>query len=188
MTATRHPSNAWRILFSVLGFTVLIAICARIAIPFYPVPITLQTWAVLLGGAVLGPRWGAASVVVYIAVAALGFPVLANGSGGFAAVTGASAGYLIAFPAAAFIAGWAAEQRRLDRPLSGFCILLAAHVLTLATGVVWLILSAGLEPMRAIQVGAAPYLIGTVVKSVLVLAALWLWTRWGARGGARGCG
>lgn len=180
MTATRPPSSAWRILFSVLGFTVLIAVCARIAIPFYPVPITLQTWAVLLAGAVLGPRWGTVSVVAYIALAALGFPVLANGSGGFGAVTGASAGYLIAFPAVAFIAGWAAEQGRLDRPLSGFFILLTAHVLTLVTGVVWLILSAGLDPMRAIQVGAVPYLIGAIVKSVLVLAALWLWRRWGA--------
>lgn len=182
MSATRRTL---RILFAGLGFTVLIAICARISIPFYPAPITLQTWAVLLAGAVLGPRWGTTSVVAYIALAALGFPVLANGSGGFAAVTGASAGYLIAFPAAAFIAGWAAEQERLDRPLSGFCILLAAHLLTLATGVVWLILSAGLDPTRAIQVGAAPYLIGAVVKSVLVLAALWLWSRWSERRIAR---
>lgn len=173
----RPRGRLWRKLAGLLGFTLLIAVCAQIAIPFYPVAITMQTWAVLLAGAVLGPRWGTASVVVYIALGAAGLPVLANGAGGLAAVASASAGYLIAFPAAAFIAGCAANGGALERPASGLVILLAAHLLTLATGVGWLILSVGLDPTRAVQIGAAPYLIGAVVKSVLVLAALWVWRR-----------
>lgn len=177
MIETRPPFSLWRSVTAVLGFTLLIAVCAQIAIPFYPVAITMQTWAVLMAGALLGARQGTASVVLYIMLGAAGLPVLANGAGGFAAVAGASAGYLIAFPAVAFIAGWAAEQGRLDRPASSFAILLAAHLLTLATGVGWLILSAGLDPARAVQVGAVPYLIGAVVKSALVLAALWGWRR-----------
>lgn len=177
MTATRPTPSLWRRATAVLGFTASIALCAQIAIPFYPVAITLQTWAVLLAGAVLGARWGTASVVLYIVLAAAGLPVLANGAGGLASVAGASAGYLIGFPAAAFIAGWAAEQGRLDRPASGFAILLAAQLLTLAAGAGWLILSVGLDPARAVQVGAVPYLIGAVIKSALVLAVLWGWRR-----------
>jgi biotin transport system substrate-specific component len=86
MTATRpsigpnkRPAGRpWRKLAGLLGFTLLICVCAQIAIPFYPVAITMQTWAVLLVGAVLGPRWGTASVVVYIALGGAGVPVLAN--------------------------------------------------------------------------------------------------------------
>lgn len=177
MTATRRTPGLWRLVLATLGFTVLMTVCARIAIPFYPVAITLQTWAVLVSGAILGPRWGTASVALYLALAAAGLPVLANGGGGLAAVTGASAGYLIGFPAAAFLTGWAAEQGRLDRPLSGFVILLLAHALTLVTGVAWLIISVGLDPSRAVTVGALPYLIGAVVKSGLVLVTLWAWRR-----------
>lgn len=181
MTATRNTPAFRRlsgpILASVASFAVLIAVCAQIAIPFYPVPITMQTWAVLLAGAMLGARGGTTSVVLYLGLAVAGLPVLANGAGGFAAATGASAGYLIGFPAAAFIAGWASEQGRLDRAGSGLVVLLAAHALTLATGVGWLIVSVGLDPVRALEVGALPFLIGAVVKSALVLVGLRVWRR-----------
>ena len=181
MTATRNTPAFRRlpepILAFVLGGAILIAVCAQIAIPFYPVPITMQTWAVLLAGAVLGARWGTTSVVLYLGLAIAGLPVLANGAGGFAAATGASAGYLIGFPAAAFIAGWGSEQGLLDRAGPGLAILLAAHALTLATGVGWLIVSVGLDPARAVEVGALPFLVGAVVKSALVLIVLRLWRR-----------
>jgi len=181
MTATRDTTAFRRlpgpILASVVGFSILIAVCAQIAIPFYPVPITMQTWAVLVAGAMLGSRWGTASVVFYLGLAVVGLPVLANGAGGFAAATGASAGYLIGFPAAAFIAGWAAEQGRLDRAPPGLAILLAAHAVTLATGVGWLSVSVGLDPVRAIEVGALPFLIGAMMKSALVLVVLRIWRR-----------
>ncbi|CAN5125984.1 biotin transporter BioY [soil metagenome] len=182
MTEARHSDPLWRSVLMILGFVGLIAICARIAIPFYPVPITLQTWAVLVTGALSGPRRGVGAVALYLAMAAVGLPVLANGAGGLSAVTGGTAGYLIAFPAAAFIAGWAAEQGRLGVSLQGFVILLIAHAVTLALGVAWLILSIGLDPIRAVQVGATPFLIGAVIKSGLVLATLWIWRRWRARG------
>ncbi|CAN5228150.1 biotin transporter BioY [soil metagenome] len=177
MTEARHTDPLWRSLLMILGFVGLIAMCARIAIPFYPVPITLQTGAVLLAGALSGPRRGVAAVVLYLALAAAGLPVLANGAGGLAAMTGGTAGYLIAFPACAFIAGWAAEQGRLDAVVQGFVILLIAHAVTLALGVAWLILSVGLDPARAVEVGATPFLIGAVIKSALVLATLWIWRR-----------
>lgn len=178
MTTSRTASPPWDVWFRITataGFTLLIAVAAQIAIPLYPVPMTMQTWAVLLAGAVLGPRWGVASVVLYLALALAGLPVLSNGSGGMVAATGGSAGYLMGFPAAAFLIGWAREQGGMERPLPGFAILLLAHALILACGTGWLILSIGLDPGRAMQVGATPFLIGAVVKSVLVLGTLWLW-------------
>lgn len=181
MVQARRPERPrpalWRSLAEILAFVVLIALCAQVAIPFYPVPITMQTWAVLVAGAVLGSRRGVVAVLVYLAAGAAGAPVLANGAGGLASVTGGTAGYLIAFPAAAFISGWAAEQGRLKAAGQGFAILLLAHAVTLILGVAWLILSVGLDPARAVEVGATPFLIGAVVKSALVLATLELWRR-----------
>ncbi|WGM46353.1 Biotin transporter BioY2 [Brevundimonas sp. NIBR10] len=180
MTTSRSfnaPRSVWLMMSGTVGFALLIAVAAQIAIPLYPVPMTMQTWAVLLAGAVLGPRWGVASVVLYLALAMAGLPVLANGAGGMIAATGGSAGYLMGFPAAAFLIGWAREQGGLERPLPGFAILLLAHALILACGTGWLILSIGLDPGRAVQVGATPFLIGALVKAVLVLATLWLLRR-----------
>ncbi len=180
MTTSRtsnSPRDVWLRIVATVGFVLLIAVAAQIAIPLYPLPMTMQTWAVLLAGAVLGPRWGVASVVLYLALAMAGLPVLANGAGGMIAATGGSAGYLIAFPAAAFLIGWAREQGGMDRPLPGFTVLLLAHALILACGTGWLILSIGLDSGRAVQVGATPFLIGAMVKSGLVLATLALW-RW----------
>ncbi len=180
MTTSRNPSpsrTVWSRIAATVGFALLIAVAAQVAIPLYPVPMTMQTWAVLLAGAVLGPRWGVAAVVLYLALALAGLPVLSNGAGGMVAATGGSAGYLMAFPAAAFMVGWATEQGGMDRPLPGLAVLLLAHALILACGTGWLILSIGLDPGRAVQVGATPFLIGAVVKSLLVLAVLWLWRR-----------
>ena len=175
--ASSSPQDVWLRIAATVGFVLLIAVAAQIAIPLYPVPMTMQTWAVLLAGAVLGPRWSVASVVLYLALAMAGLPVLANGAGGMVAATGGSAGYLMGFPAAAFLVGWATEQGGMDRPLPGFAILLLAHALILACGTGWLILSIGLDPGRAVQVGATPFLIGAMVKSGLVLATLALWRR-----------
>ena len=180
MTTSRSfnaSRSVWLMMSGTVGFALLIAVAAQIAIPLYSVPMTMQTWAVLLAGAVLGPRWGVASVVLYLALAMAGLPVLANGAGGMIAATGGSAGYLMGFPAAAFLIGWAREQGGLERPLPGFAILLLAHALILACGTGWLILSIGLDPGRAVQVGATPFLIGAVVKTGLVLATLALWRR-----------
>lgn len=180
MTTSHKPGRCpavRRTIVATLGFALLIALAAQVSIPLYPVPMTLQTAAVLLAGGVLGARWGTAAVVLYLALAVAGLPVLADGAGGFRAASGGTAGYLIAFPAAAFVTGWAAERGWLTRVLPGMTVLVGAHLLTLALGVTWLILSVGLDPLRAVDVGATPFLIGAVLKSGLVLAALWAWRR-----------
>ena len=107
----RLPSR----LAAVAGFALLIALCARLTVPMVPVPMTMQTWAVLLAGVALGPRRGGAAVLLYLALALVGLPVLSDGASGSGPFTGPTAGYLIAFPLAAGLAGVLAEGGRLRR-------------------------------------------------------------------------
>src|SRR5256886_14298837 len=89
----------------VIGFSLLTALAAQIVIPIGPVPITGQTFAVLLTGALLGSRLGALAMIAYLIEGASGLPFFALGHFGLATLLGPSGGYLIAFPAAAFITG-----------------------------------------------------------------------------------
>lgn len=146
-------------------FAALTALGAQISIPMAPVPMTLQSLAVVLAGGVLGARWGSASMAVYLVAAAAGLPVLAEGRGGLPAVMGLTAGYLAAFPLAAWAVGYAARRGGLARPGAGILILAAAHLLILGIGAGWLALEVG--GMRALEGGFTPFLIGAVAKSVL---------------------
>ncbi len=96
----------------ILGASLLIALSARIAVPvpFSPAPITGQTLAVLLVGALLGSRRGALSVLAYLAEGAMGLPVFAGGGAGILWLLGPTGGYLFGFIAAAFVTGWLAER------------------------------------------------------------------------------
>lgn len=178
MTASRRSTSRrsplWLTALIALCFAGLIAVCAQAAFPFYPVAITLQTFAVLLAGALLGARGGVLAVLAYLAAAALGSPVLSGGAGGLSAMTGANAGYLAGFVLAVLLTGWASDRGELKRAGRGLALLLVAHALILAAGVAWLVFRMDMAPLRAFEVGAVPYLIGAVVKSVLVLACLWL--------------
>lgn len=91
----------------VATFAALLAVCSLLSVQLaaVPVPITLQTFAVLLAGAVLGPRLGPLAVLLHLAVGLAGFPVLAGAKGGLAVLAGPSAGYLAAFPLAALVTG-----------------------------------------------------------------------------------
>ena len=90
----------------VSAFTILTAVGAQVSIPTWPVPITLQTFFVLLSGAFLGARKGCASQLAYLTAGAAGLPVFANGSGSFLHLMGPTGGYLLAFPAASFLIGF----------------------------------------------------------------------------------
>lgn len=86
----------------------------RIPLPFTPVPITLQTLMVLLSGAMLGPVYGALSMIVYLLLGAIGLPVFAGGSSGVAALFGPSGGYLFSYPVAAFVIGYMMQKKKLN--------------------------------------------------------------------------
>lgn len=157
-----------RRLFAVAGFVVLMALCARLTVPMVPVPMTLQTFAVLLAGAVLGGGRGAVAVLLYLGLAALGLPVLSDGTGGWSRFVGPTAGYLVAFPLAAFIAGVLAQRAVFRRPVAGVALMIGAHLLILGLGSAWLATRIG--PGPALAAGFTPFLIGAGVKSVAVVA------------------
>ena len=90
----------------------VLTVSARLSVPFYPVPLTMQTLAVLLVGGLLGPMLGASAVASYLAIGAMGAPVFASGLGGFAIFAGPTGGYLVGFLPAAFLMGLAVRWAR----------------------------------------------------------------------------
>lgn len=157
--------TARRALAAVAG-VVLTALAARVAVPVpgSPVPFSLQVLAVLLTGVALGPRLGATSMGAYLAAGAAGLPVFAAG-GGLPYLLGPTGGYLLAFPAGAAVAGWAARD---GSGLARRALGLAAAVLVIhAGGAGWLVASLGAE--EALARGSVPFLLLDGVKAALVL-------------------
>jgi biotin transport system substrate-specific component len=149
----------------VVGFSLLTALLAqvRIPLPFTPVPITGETFAVLLSGVVLGARRGFLSQVVYLAAGATGLLAFAGG-----ALVGPTAGYLWCFPVAAFVAGWLVERDVARRSLTLAAALLLADACILAGGTLWLRALLGVSLREAALLGAAPFVAGDLLKIVLL--------------------
>lgn len=164
----------------VLAGTVVIAISAQIAVPFFPVPMTLQTAAVLAVGMVLGARLGALTVVAYLAEGAMGLPVFA-GFRSTAALAGPTAGFLVGFVGMAWLAGLATD-RGLRHPAALAGVALAASALLYVPGLLWPLAVAplagieagwaGMAPGATLAAFATPYLLGDAVKAVLVALAV----------------
>jgi biotin transport system substrate-specific component len=158
----------------VVAFSLVTAVCAQFSIhvPFSPVPITGQTFAVLLSGAVLGWRRGFLSQVAYLAEGAAGFPVFADGGGSALHLVGPSGGYLLCFPLAAALVGYLVEQgaARSIWKLAG--ALVSADMLILLSGSTWLRLLFRVPFAQAWLLGFYPFLIADIAKVVLVGGAL----------------
>lgn len=151
--------------------TAVLTASSWVAVPMYPVPMTMQTFAVTLVGALFGWRLGAVTVLAWLAQAAAGLPVLAGGSGGLAAFAGPTAGYLMAFPLAAALTGYLAEQGWTGHRIAlSFAAMVAGNALILAIGGAWLAGLIGLE--AALAAGVTPFLLGALLKSALGAAAL----------------
>ena len=163
----------------VLAGSLLMALCAQIVIPLQPVPITGQTFGVLLLGAALGSKRGAAAMLAYIAEGALGLPFFAGGASGLAILTGTTAGYLVGFVIAAFVIGLLAE-RGLERSLRTSLVpFLVGTVIIYTFGVGWLAIVLG-DVGKAIALGMLPFLFGDALKLIaaaLVLPAAWKFIR-----------
>ena len=162
----------------VLAFSLFTAILARLEIPLKPVPITGQTFAVLLTGALLGSRLGAAAMLGYVAEGSAGLPVFAGGTHGPAVLSGPTGGYLVGFVAAAFVVGWLAE-RGWDRDIPhAVAAMIAGEVSIYLFGLAWL---AHFVPVsQLLAAGLLPFIAGDTVK--LVAAALALPAGWKLRG------
>ena len=147
----------------------------KITLPFTPVPLTGQTFAVLLVAAALGSKRGAASMTFYIALGAFGMPVFAGGASGMTYLSGATLGYLIGFMLAAYVVGLLAE-RGLERSVRTSIIpFFVGTVIIYACGVTWLAIILG-SFSKAFAAGLVPFLIGDAIKLVaasLALPAAW---------------
>lgn len=154
----------------VLAGSVGIALSAQIAIPLMPVPVTGQTFAVLLVGALLGSRLGAAAVLAYLAEGAIGLPVFSGFAGSAAHLFGPTGGYLAAFLPAAWIVGTLCERGWDRRTLTAALAMTIGTAVILMGGVSWLAAFTGVE--KALTLGLYPFLIGAVIKIALAALAL----------------
>ena len=157
------------VLLVVLG-SVLLTASAKIQVPFYPVPMTLQTLAVLVLSAAYGWRLATATLAAYVLEGAAGLPVFAGAGAGPAYLLGPTGGFVLGFLAAAAFVGWFAE-RGWDRPLARLAALMVVgHALVFAFGLAWLAWLVG--PARAWTLGAEPFLLATLVKTALAVALM----------------
>ena len=157
----------------VLAGSIALAISAKVQVPFYPVPMTMQTLVVLVIGATFGLRLGLATIGLYLLEGLIGLPVFATGAGP-AYMTGPTGGYLAGFAAAVAVMGLGAA-RGYDRSFTGaFALMTLGHLIILALGWAWLSTLVGAE--KAFVVGVMPFAWATVFKTLLaagLVPALW---------------
>lgn len=160
----------WRKAAAIIIFAAITALTARITIhlPFTPVPITLQTLAVVLSGLVLGSRGGAVAQLLYLGLIATGLPFDANGAGA-AAFWGPTAGYLVGFVPGAFVAGWLAERLAGRSWWGNFLAALAGMLAIYLVGASWLAVFLG-SWQKAWLGGVVPFIGLDLVKAALAAA------------------
>ncbi|HEX6287331.1 MAG TPA: biotin transporter BioY [Acidimicrobiia bacterium] len=148
----------------------------RIQLPFTPVPITGQTFAVLLTGAALGWKLGAAGQLLYLAVGVLGAPVFADGESGVDYIQGATGGYLIGFVFAAGLVGWMAEHRQDRTFATMFTAFILGSAVIYVFGVIGLMIATDWTLSEAVARGVVPFLLGDLIKAAaagLLLPGAW---------------
>jgi len=163
-----------------LGMAVLTGVLAqvRLFLPWTPVPVTCQTFAVLLAGIILGRYWGGISQVIYVVLGAAGIPWFNGATGGFSAITGPTGGYLLGFILAALFIGHVVDSYHWSR---GFyqmlgIMMFANFILIYAPGIIqlnaWLYLfkGASLNPVQLAYAGVMPFIAGDIIK--IISAAL----------------
>jgi len=152
-----------RNLFLSLGFAIITALSAqiRVVIPISPVPITGQTFVVLLAGLVLGSTFGAVSMLMYLFIGMSGLPFFSAGVAGLAILKSPTIGYIIGFFLAANVIG-----RFANKPILGIAL---GSVLIYICGVIGLILILNVSVSNAITIGVVPFIIGDVIKSIMAI-------------------
>jgi biotin transport system substrate-specific component len=162
----------------VVGASMFMALCAHISVPlgFSPVPVTLQTFGVLLIGLTLGSRRALAAMMLYLIEGASGMPVFSpSGFGGVAQLLGPTGGFLFAYPAAAYVAGSFARNR------SKFTSVLSATILAefviFFSGALWFSLLTGMAPARVLALAVLPFIPGEVLKVAAATGIAAVWNR-----------
>ncbi|KGO33664.1 MAG: biotin transporter BioY [Desulfoprunum sp.] len=157
-----QPLDLHRLVLASL-LAALIAVGGYIVIPIGPVPIVLQNLFVLVAALLLGSRWAAASVAVYLLAGACGLPVFAGGGGGLGHLFGPRGGYLFGFLIAAWVVGRISETFR-QRPVAEIIGMVVGSLIIYAIGVPWLQMMFGLGLGKALAVGMYPFIPGDIVK------------------------
>ncbi len=157
----------------IISGSLLLGLCAQVAVqlPFSPVPITAQTFAVLMIGALFGARRGSLCVLVYLIEGAVGLPVFAMARGGLAVLLGPTGGYLAGFVAAAYVTGLLAENRWDRRAGTTVLAMILGNIVIYAFGLAWLCCLMGVS-RAVLTVGLYPFIIGDILKIALAAAAL----------------
>lgn len=168
----------------VIAASLFVALCAQVRVPlwFTPVPITLQTFAVILVGLTLGSRRGFAALAVYLAEGAAGLPVFAPGPAGIAKVMGITGGYLMSYPVAAFLAGFAMErwhttERRFAPTVDIIFGALSAEAVIFLGGALWFWTLTHYTVRTVLIMSVFPFLPGEAIKLAFACALALQWKR-----------
>ena len=166
----------WRESALIIAGCLLIALAAhlQVLLPFSPVPVTGQTFAVLFLGALYGSRRGPTTVVTYLMLGAMGLPVFAGGMAGLARFVGPTAGYLLGFVVAAFVVGSLSERGWDRKPWTSAASMIIGNGIIYALGVAWLWRFVGWEAV--LNAGVVPFLPGDALK--IALATILLPSGW----------
>ena len=156
----------------VIGFSLLTALAAQVVIPLGPIPITGQTFAVLLTGALLGSRLGAMAMVAYLVEGASGLPFFAGAHGGLLHLLGPSGGYLIAFPAGAYVTGAFAEHGWDRRFLTAFAAMAIGSAIIMLSGWAWFSVVMRTSPLLTLYATVIKFIPGDIIKISLAAAVL----------------
>ena len=149
----------------IVGGSLFVALCAKLSLPlpFTPVPLTLANLGVLVVGLVLGSRAGFAALALYLVEGAMGLPVFSVGPGGIAQLLGPTGGYLMAYPIAAFVAGFIAE--RGAKTFARYALAaIAGNIVVFAGGLGWLAILAQGNAAQAVRFGLYPFVFAEVMK------------------------
>jgi biotin transport system substrate-specific component len=166
--------------FQILFFSVLTALCAQIKfyLPFTPVPITLQSFAVIMAGATLGSHRGAISQAFLLVLGGLGFQVFTGDVSGWQALLGPTGGYILGFILAAYVAGAMREKGYLKGFWRSALWMFIASFFIFLPGVVWLKVATSLSWQQAVLLGFVPFLAGDVVKTLMAAGSHWTLSKW----------
>lgn len=155
-----------------------VSVLAQVSIPLQPVPITGQTLAVIVVGAALGARRGAAALTMYMLLGLAGLPIFANFTGSVAALALPSFGFIVGFIPAAFVAGWFAERKWDRRPILAFIGFVLASIIPFVVGVPYMafilntVLGASLSFGGILAAGVTPFIFGGLVKAAVAAALI----------------
>jgi biotin transport system substrate-specific component len=169
-TDIKSKSKIWNELLVVFGGVFLLFAASQIEIPLKPVPITLQTVAVMLIGLTYSPRRAVEAIVLWIGLCAAGVPVLAGFSGGLVKLVGPTGGYLAAFIVAAYVMALLKQKFSLNSWRSDAVLTLLGTLIVYTGGVAWLSYLIGFE--NALYHGLLPFILPGLVKAALLCTAL----------------